>query len=244
MTQAPSPSQSQELEPLVLIPGMMSDARIFAPQLQAFSGFLPVMIAPPIGGDTVEGVVAQMMPQLPLRFALVGLGLGAVVAMEVLRRDPTRVARLCLMSASAQADPPGQSSEREPHIIGARTGRLVEAVRSVIEPDLLAPASNRMELVQSLVDMGLDLGPEVFVAQSRMMQRRGDMQSALRRCAGPGLVLRGTYDRVVPQKRQEFIGSLLPRGQVVDIPHAAHLPTLENAEAVNQALAHWLSLPV
>ncbi len=233
-----------EMEPMVMIPGMMSDARVFAPQLEVFSGFMPVMIAPPISGDTVEQIAAQMLPQLPLHFALVGLGLGGVVAMELLRRAPERVSRLCLMSASAQPDSPGKSSEREPHIIGARTGRLPEAVRSIIEPDLLAPASNRMELAQSLIDMGLDLGGEVFVAQSRAMQRRSDMQNALRRCTGPGLVLRGEYDRVVPKKRQDFAATLMPRGAVIEVPYAAHLPTLENPQGVNQALAEWLSLPV
>lgn len=228
---------------MVMIPGMMSDARVFAPQLAVFSGFMPVMIAPPIGGDTVEEIAAQMLPQLPLRFALVGMGLGGVVAMEILRRAPDRVARLCLMSSAAQPDSPAQSSEREPHIIGARTGRLQESVRSVVEPDLLAPASNRMELVQSLIEMGLDLGGEVFVAQSRAMQRRSDMQNALRRCTGPALVLRGEYDRVVPRKRQDFVATMLPHGTLMEIPYASHLPSLENPQGVNQALAEWLSLP-
>lgn len=233
-----------DLEPMVMIPGMMADARVFAPQLGVFSGFMPVMIAPPIGGDTIEEIVTQLLPQLPVRFALVGMGLGAVVAMEILRRSADRVARLCLMSASAQPDAPTRSSEREPHIIGARTGRLPEAVRSIVEPELLAPNSNRMELAQSLITMGLEQGAELFVAQSRAMQRRGDMQSALRRCVGPALVLRGEYDRVVPHKRQDFAATLLPRGTLVEIPRAAHIPTLENAEGTNQALAEWLSTPL
>lgn len=233
-----------ELEPLVLIPGMMSDARVFAPQLAAFSGFMPVMVAPPVGGDTVEEIAAQMAPQLPMRFALVGLGLGGMVAMELLRRHSDRISRLCLMSASAQPETPAESSEREPHIIGARTGRLEEAVRSIVQPDLLAPFSTRMDLAQSLIDMGLDMGGEMFVAQSRAMQRSVDMQSALRRCHGPSLVLRGEYDRVVPSKHQSFVAALLPKGKLIEVPRAAHYPGLENAQLVNQVLAEWLSEPL
>ncbi len=232
------------LEPLVLVPRMMADARVFAPQLAAFSGFMPVMVAPPVGGDTVEQIAAQLLPQLPSRFALVGLGLGGVVAMEMLRRAPDRVSRLCLMSAPVQTETPVQASEREPHIIGARTGRLTEAVRSVVEPDLMAPGGGRMELAQSMIDMGMDLGGEVFVSQSRAMQRRSDMQNALRRCQGPARVLCGEHDRIMPPKRQEFVAALMPRGQLTMVPHAAHLPTLENPNVVNQALAEWLSQPL
>lgn len=233
-----------ELEPLVMIPGMVSDARVFAPQLEVFSRFMPIMVAPPVGGDTVEDIAAQLLPQLPNRFALLGQGLGGVVAMEILRRSPAQITRLCLISASAQADSPVQSSEREPHIIGARTGHLPEAIRSVVAPDLLAPSSHRIALAESLIDMGLDLGAEVFVAQSRAMQRRGDLQGGLRRCAGPALVLRGEHDRMVPVKRLEALATLLPRGTLMDLPRAAHIPSLENPQGLNQALAEWMSQPL
>ena len=43
------------MTPLVLLPGMMCDARLFAPQINAFSGQRPLLLSP-IGGHSERSV--------------------------------------------------------------------------------------------------------------------------------------------------------------------------------------------
>lgn len=231
-------------EPVVLLPGMMCDARVFTPQVQLLSGQVPVMVAPLLGGDRVEQIASHILSMLPERFALAGLSMGGIVALEILRRAPSRITRLCLMATTPLSETPDQASMREPLIISARTGGLEKALQQSLPPEVLAPGPRRLEILNLARDMGLHLGPELFVDQSRALQRRPDQQANLRRCRVPTMILCGEYDRLTPVKRHEFMAQLIPHAGLEVIAGAGHLPVLEQPEAVNRALLHWLAAPV
>ena len=131
------------IEPLVLLPGLMCDARLFQPQIARLSRDRAVTVAPIGGGDRIEEIASGLLDQLPHRFALAGLSMGGVVALELVRRAPDRVTRLCLMATDAQADTPQIAANREELIVGALAGRLGEVMRKVIGTDTLAPGPRR-----------------------------------------------------------------------------------------------------
>ncbi|TLP57527.1 alpha/beta hydrolase [Parasedimentitalea maritima] len=228
-------------DPLVLLPGMMCDARIFQPQIMALSTQVPVTVAPLIGGERIEDIAIQLLQQLPSRFALAGLSMGGIVAMEILRRAPERVSRLCLMSTSPLPDTPAQAATREPLIIGARTGRMDDVLRQSMLPEYLAPGPQRIEVLNLMHQMGMELGQALFVAQTRALQRRRDQQGTLRKCKVPTLILCGEYDPLTPVKRHEFLAELIPNASLQVITSAGHLPTLERPDVVNRVLAEWLA---
>ncbi|MDP4990135.1 MAG: alpha/beta hydrolase, partial [Marivita lacus] len=70
------------IEPVVFLPGMMCDARLFEPQIRAFSATHPVMVAPITHGQRMEEIASGILPLLPHKFALAGLSMGGIVAME------------------------------------------------------------------------------------------------------------------------------------------------------------------
>jgi len=227
-------------EPLVLLPGMGCDDRLFTPQLREFGRERAVMIAPISQADRVETIVADLLPQLPERFALAGLSMGGIVAMEVLNRIPNRITRLCLMDTNPQAESPAVAATREPLIVGAQTGRLDEIMRQAMLPEFLAPGPQRMEILNLMYQMAADLGPEVFVSQSRALQRRPDQQATLRKCKVPTLIMCGEYDKLTPVRRHEFMADLVPAAQLKIIEDAGHIPTLEQPEVTNAAIRGWL----
>ena len=79
--------------PLVLLPGMMCDARLYGPQIEALSSDYALHVAPIGGYDTVQALANEILANAPPRFALAGLSMGGIVAMEVLRRAPDRLTR-------------------------------------------------------------------------------------------------------------------------------------------------------
>lgn len=227
-------------EALVLLPGMMCDARVFAPQFTTLSRERAVMVAPVNIGERLEIIASTLIDQLPERFALVGQGMGGMVALELLRRAPGRISRLCLISTNPLAETPAAAALREPRMIGAAAGRLDEVMRDTMRADYLANGPDRLNVLNLVYDMARDLGPEVFVSQSRALQRRPDMQGSLRRCKVPALVLCGQEDELTPPKRHEFMANLIPNAKLVVLPGAGHFPTLEQPELTTAALRNWL----
>ena len=230
-------------EPLVFLPGMMCDARLFGPQIAELSADTCVMTAPITRGERVEEIASGLLDELPHRFALAGLSMGGIVAMEVLRRAPDRVTRIALLDTNPLAEMPQVAAAREPQIVAARAGRMLDVMREEMKPNYLAPGPGQPEVLELVMDMAHALGPEVFVRQSRALQRRPDQQGTLRKCTVPALVMCGVYDALCPVARHEFMAELMPHARLHVIEGAGHLPTLEQPEASTATLRAWMGWP-
>lgn len=224
---------------MVFLPGLMSDARVFDPQIAALSLHAPVTVAPVAQGDRVEEIASRLLDAMPRRFNLVGHSMGGVVAMEMLRRAPDRVMRLALMNTNSLAETPQSAGDYEPVIIKLRAGRLDEAVDMVIRPDTLAPGAARAPVLGLMLDMATHLGAETIIRQIRALQRRRDYQGVLRRCQVPVLVMCGAYDRLTPAKRHELMADLIPQARLRVFQGSGHLPMLEQPEEVTDELLQW-----
>lgn len=231
------------IEPLVLLPAMMCDARMWRTQSEAFAHERAVMIAPTHLGASVGEVAAQVLDAAPRRFALAGLGLGGVVAMEVLRRAPERISRLALIATVAMAETPQNAAAREAGIVAAKAGRLAEAVKALPSWSSIGPGPLRGRTLELLNEMSEDLGPEVFVRQSRLLQRRPDQQRALRQFRAPTLIVAGEHDSAYPVKHHEFMAELISSAWLEVIPGAGHMIPLEAPTALALALERWLKAP-
>ncbi|MGB5558759.1 MAG: alpha/beta hydrolase, partial [Paracoccaceae bacterium] len=197
-------------EPVLFLPGMMSDARVFLPQIVTLSRERSVQVANMTLGETVEEVAEQVLAAAPAKFALAGHGMGGVVAMEILRKAKDRVTRLALLDTNAQSETPAIAAAREAQIVMARAGRLQDAVRDRVKPTDLAPGPRNAGILKLLVDMALEIGPEAYVRQCRLMQRRPDQQKTLRMMRAPALVMCGVHDQLTPLRRHEFVATLIP----------------------------------
>lgn len=94
-----------------------------------------------------------------------------------------------------------------------------------------------------VTEMAQTLGPEVYIRQSRAMQRRKDQQATLRRCRVPALVLCGAHDTLFPVKLHEFMAELIPYAHLHVLEGSGHLPTLEQPDETTAALRGWMEQP-
>ena len=222
--------------PLILLPGMMCDARLFAPQ----SAVLDATVMPITAADTVQALAAEVLRSAPDRFALGGLSMGGIVAMEVVRQAPDRIAGLALMDTNPLAETADVKARRQPQIDKVRAGGLAHVMRDEMKPHYLADGPDRDAILDLCMEMALDLGAEVFVRQSRALRDRPDQTETLRGYDGPALVLCGRDDRLCPVTRHELMHALLPHATLRIIEGAGHLPTLERPAETTQALQNWL----
>ncbi|MEK6215635.1 MAG: alpha/beta hydrolase [Boseongicola sp.] len=78
-----------------------------------------------------------MLAEAPDRFALAGLSMGGIVAMEVLRQAPGRVTSLALLDTNPLAETDAVKVCRAPQIAKARAGQLDSVMRDEMKPNYL-----------------------------------------------------------------------------------------------------------
>jgi pimeloyl-ACP methyl ester carboxylesterase len=231
------------MTPLLLIPGMMCDARMWG-GLPALLHPRPVAHCLPTDADTVADLAALILRDAPDRFALAGLSMGGIVAMEVLRQAPERVERLALLDTTPRAEAPEVQARRDPQIARALSGHLDAVIRDEMKPNYLADGPDTQPLLDLCMEMALSLGPQVFARQSRALRDRPDQTATLAAFKGPALVLMGEDDRLCPLDRHQQMHALMPQSRLAIIPRAGHLPTLENPAATFAHLQDWLLQPL
>lgn len=231
-------------ETLVMIPPALCDARIFTDQIRDLSHDHAVTFAPTHKGERMEEIASQILTWAPAKFALAGMGMGGMVAMEILRRAAERVTRVAFIGTSAQPDTPDAAAAREPHIIAAQSGRMDDVLHHEINSTWMAPGTNKVDIVRQLREMGTALGPEAYVRQTRALQRRRDQQATLRNIRQPALVIAGQHDGQYALKRQEFMAEMIPYATLEVIGDAGYVTTLEAPEAVTDALRRWMKAPL
>lgn len=231
-------------ETLVMIPPLLCDARVFEAQFMALSRNHAVMIAPTTCGERMEEIASQILGWAPSRFALFGMGMGGMVAIEMLRRAPERVTRLALLGTTAQADTPEIAAERETQIIAARAGRWDDVLAHEINTNWLAPSSDAGGITSRLNAMGQDIGAESYVKQVRALQRRKDQQSTLGKIKQPTRIICGRHDGQHRVKRHEFMAEMMPNAVLDVIEEAGYMPTLETPQEITQLLQDWMAQPI
>ncbi|KIT17538.1 alpha/beta fold hydrolase [Jannaschia aquimarina] len=227
-------------DPLVLLPGMMCDARLFAPQAAALSKDHEIFVAKILAHDTVAALAADVLATAPPRFMLAGLSMGGIVAMEIVRRAPDRISALCLMDTNPRAEAPEVAAARIPQMDRVRAGDLRAVMRDEMKPNYLAAGPRRTEVLDLCMAMAEALGPEVFLRQSRALQTRPDQRDTLRGVRVPTLILCGREDTLCPLHRHEEMAALVPGARLTVVEAAGHLPTLEQPRETVDAMRSWI----
>lgn len=146
---------------LLLLPGMMCDSRQWAPQIQNIN--LPIYHADTRTVDNFVDMAAIALELAPASFAIAGLSMGGILAFEIWRQAPDRVTHLALLDTNPHAESPERQTLRLEQIKTAAAGGLREMAIESLKPLYLARTRrDDDELLDVILQMAMDLGPEVF----------------------------------------------------------------------------------
>ncbi|MCF1470590.1 alpha/beta fold hydrolase [Agrobacterium vitis] len=229
------------MTPIVMIPGLLCSAELYAPQIPALWPFGPVTVASTLSGTTMSEIATNILRDAPPRFALIGLSMGGYVALEIMRQAPERVNKLALLDTSARPDTPEQTVQRRGMLAQAKSGDF-KGLLSQVMAMLPHPARrDDLHLLEVNIRMGLTVGLDGFERQTKAIIGRADSRPHLADITVPTLVLVGDSDPITPPFLSEEIVAAIPNSSLVVIPECGHSSTLEQPEAVNRALVTWLN---
>ena len=227
---------------LLFLPGLICDARMFAPQLAAFAESRAI---DGYGGvDTLPGMARVVLEQADRdgleRFDLFGHSMGGRVALEVFRLAPERVRRIALASTGVHSLGEDEPAKRRAlQKVGHDQGfpALVDAWL----PPMVAEANRGRPAYREMREMCLDAGQATFDAQINAQLVRPEQESLLSRIAVPALVMTGELDGWSGPAQHEAIAARIADSTLVIVEGAGHMLPREAPEAVNQAIADWLA---
>jgi pimeloyl-ACP methyl ester carboxylesterase len=225
---------------LLFLPGLICDARIYAPQLAAF----PESKAVDGYGmaDSIAAMARVALDQAPEQFDLFGHSMGGRVALEVYRQAPGRVRRLALSSTGIHRVGDTEPAKRAALMaIGHDHG--FEALVDAWLPPMVAEANRDKPIYAAMRRMCLDQNQVLFDTQIGALLGRPDVRDLLPRIACPTLVMTGELDAWSPPEQHAEIAAQIPDSSLEIVAGAGHMLPLEAPDQVNQAIAAWLSRP-
>lgn len=205
-----------------------------------FSSERVVQFSPLTSHADVSGLAAEVLRHAPAEFALCGLSMGGIVAMEVQRQAPVRVRGLALLDTNPLAELARVKHNRAAQMEKVLSGGLLDVMREEMKPNYLAEGESDARLLDLCAQMALKMGSEVFIRQSLALRDRPDQSETLRAVDVPTLILCGEQDRLCPPDRHRLMHDMVSGSTLAIINNAGHLPVLEQSEMTNEHLAGWL----
>jgi pimeloyl-ACP methyl ester carboxylesterase len=171
---------------------------------------------------------------------LVGLSLGASVAVDFALEHPERVASLALASPGLSGWTWGRQEWRRPLAQAVAAHDEQRVVEARLSDESLAPAMEQPALADRLRQMARDnvacwMAPDPEVPlEPPAVARLGDLH-------GPLLLLIGARDTFDIHAIVERLATVVPGARVATFDGAGHLPNMEQPEAFNRELLGWLA---
>ncbi len=224
----------------VLLPGNMCDARLWTQEVRhALSG---AVHADTTQDDTIAGMAARALAATTGPLLPVGFSMGAIVALAMAEQAPGRIAGAVLIGLNAGADLPERAAHRPVQQAEVRGGGLERVLVEELKPNYLAAARRGdLPLLALLRDMGLALGPGVFVAQSEALRTRPDLTPVLAALDAPVALLCGEEDALCPPAWHRRWQALARDATLDVLAGAGHMLPLEAPDALADAIATFLA---
>ena len=223
---------------LVLLPGLICDARLWRDVIGGLDA--SSVVADLTQDDSIAAMAARTLAGAPARFALAGLSMGGYVAFEIMRQAPERVTHLALLDTSARADDAARKETRRKGIEMVGQGKFIGVSRGLLG-SLIAPQHMGTPVAREVQDMSERVGQAAYLRQQVAIMNRVDSRPTLATIKVPTLVGVGELDKMTPPELAEEMAAGIAGAELVRFADSAHLPTMENPDAVVEAMRGWLA---
>lgn len=216
---------------IILIPGLLSDEAVWQDQVKALSHYhilIPKFSQESITGELLETILAKAPPH----FLLAGHSMGGWLALEVVKRYPSRVTKLCILSTSAALDTEEKKKRRIEYIQKVNQGQFSEVseeiLKSFVYQQRAKPAVRQM----------FERNQHSFTAQEQAMLSREDCLQFLPTIRIPTTVMAGEKDAHFFQSTKQ-IALLIKGARFEMIEECGHMLTMEKPKKTSALMCDW-----
>ena len=228
---------------VILLPGLASDAALWRHQVPALTaaGHTVHISDAHARADSLSAMARAVLAEHAGPLVLVGTSMGGILALEVFRKAPQRVAALALLGSSARPDTPTMIELRSAAVLEFEQGRMDEVLRANVPFAFHPRRQADAALVGDYFEMVRRAGAAQLIQQNRAIMARPDSRPLLRRVRCPVLLVCGDADALTPPESSQEIAAAVPQSELHLLPQCGHLLTWERPDEVNAVLLNWLA---
>ncbi len=233
--------------PLLLVPGVLCSPRLYSAQLAALAGQADIVVpdwrkAPLSIWDSWDTAARWVLDQMPAeRFALAGLSLGGMLAVEIMQFAAGRVSRLALIDTGMRSQNEGERAIRRARIRLANEGHFELVLGMQMTRFIPAYRLPDKKLVDEVMAMCGEIGVEIYKRQEELAAIRTDRRPDLPRITCPTIVVCGRDDAATPLFMSEEMAAAIKGSELIVVEQCGHLVTMEKPDETNAILRKWLS---
>ena len=203
--------------------------------------------ATPPDGGTLASMAEVIGATVENASTLIGWSLGGMIALEIARRYPKRVARIVLIASTPQF----VADSDWPHALSTET---LEGFGVALETDyedtmrrffaLQVKGGDEERAMLRVLLQRLDARPRPdprILSAGLDILRKARLQGHIRTLTCPLGVIHGTRDTLVPVEAAHAIKALYPRAKLRVLHGAAHVPFISHPESFASALEDCLN---
>lgn len=209
------------MDPYLRLGGATVDARIQGRTLDEGAAWL------------LETARAQEGP-----VGIIGLSLGAIVAMAAATEDPDLFHSAVLISTNPRGPRPGQLRAWD-SMAQRNTDGAFHTIASELASTLFAPARATGPLLHLGTAMAEQIGQRVFAEQLGVQRTRRDLRPELSRVGARTLVIAGSEDQLCNPAMHHDITAAMPHAELHVLTGAGHLMTLEDPASTANIINLW-----
>ena len=221
-------------------------AAVLEPRYRVVCIDLPGHGASPLrpGGLTVESIahdVAALLDELSGEAVhIVGLSLGACVALRVALEAPRRVRTLTLVNGFARLQPrgPGDLARLATRLLLLGTAPMTSVAAHVARG--LFPWPEQRALYDAAVAR-LAATPRTAYAAALGALARFDARGQVAAIRRPTLVVAGDRDRTVPLAAKAWLAAAIPGARLAVVPGSGHATPFDQPDVFNRLLLEFLA---
>ncbi len=221
--------------PLMLIPGLLCNESVWRHQIENLKDVADVSVIMTTREDTPDKMVEALLLQAPPQFALAGHSMGGWLCLEIMRRAPERVLKLCLLNTSARSDTPEKLAKRIEMIESVGRGEFLTIAQKLAEVFVL-----NKSIEPEVLKMFHQVGEAPFICQEKSMMLRKSCVPILSKIAVQTCVIHAEEDRNFTMEEHEELASKIPDAHLKIVPNSGHMSPMEAPGAVTALLREWL----
>ena len=218
---------------LVLVPGLLCDSEVWRHQVEHLEEICRIVVLDFSNCSSLGEMLECVLEGAPEKFLLAGHSMGGWIALEILKRHPERISKLCLLDTTGETDSSTVRERRLRMMEEAKSGKIADVIEGIIQAFV-----NQKDAVPSVRRMFLR-NQEQFLFQEGVMLARQDCLSGLIHAPLSPLLLVGSEDRgFLPSMMTLHRLMLTSRLEVIQ--GSGHMITMEKPREVTSLMRDWI----